>query len=139
MLPEFEAEFYAIDQNRTESVEDHFYRLYSSYEKVTQQQGMLNLHVMKEETARDRFISQLYDVTIQRLFEEKVIDNPELSILAASAYALNMANERPQPKMNIDTSNVGAFIRSFNRCFLPGCTPQHSCFLRGCPTQHSRF
>lgn len=50
---------------------------------------MLNLQAMKEDTVRVLFISQLNDVTIQRLLEENVIDKPELCVLAASDYARN--------------------------------------------------
>lgn len=57
---------------------------------------MQNLQVMAEETVRDRFISQLNDIVIQHLLEEKVIDNPSLSVLATNDYALCWAN--PSPK-----------------------------------------
>lgn len=50
MLPDLEAELYAIPQNSREPVDDYIYRLYAIYEKVTQQQLMQNLQVMAEAT-----------------------------------------------------------------------------------------
>lgn len=45
-------------------------------------------------------------MTIQRLLEEKVIDNPDLSVLTASGYTLHLAKIRPQPKSNQWAANV---------------------------------
>lgn len=47
---------------------------------------------MAEETVRDLLISELKEGVIQQLLEEKAIDNPSLSMLAASDYALRMVN-----------------------------------------------
>lgn len=66
------------------------------------------MQIMAETTVRDRFITQLNDVTIQRLLEEKVNDNPDMSVLAASDYALPSAERKPQPKVNQRTAAVYA-------------------------------
>lgn len=86
-MPDLQAEFYAIQQNDRES-EDYFFHLYAIYEKIIHQQWEQGLLVMAEKTVWDSVISQLQDVTIQKFLEEKVIDNPELSVLAASDNAL---------------------------------------------------
>lgn len=57
---------------------------------------------MAEAKVRERFISQLNDVTIQRLLEKKVTDNPDLSVLTASDNTLRWV------KMNVDTATMNA-------------------------------
>lgn len=57
---------------------------------------------MAEAKVRECFISQLNDVTIQRLLEEKVTDNPDLSVLTASDDTLRWV------KMNVDTATMNA-------------------------------
>lgn len=57
---------------------------------------MLIQHLMKVETVRDQFTKQLNDIIVKRLLEEKVIDKPGLSILAAIDYALRQANKSPR-------------------------------------------
>lgn len=57
--------------------------MYTTYEKIAKLQRIQNLHPTAGETVRDPFVSELNDVTIQLLPEEKVID-PNLSVLATS-------------------------------------------------------
>lgn len=65
------------------------------YETITQQQQEQVRQFLTEEAVRDWFISQLNDRPIPRLLEEKVRDNPELSVLAASHYVLSWQTRRP--------------------------------------------
>lgn len=91
--------FYVIRQKNIEVVDDYIVALYVIFEMITKRKWLQNLQTMAEETVRRRFIVLSYDI-IKWLSEEKVIDNPKLSMTAANRRALRWEIKSTQSKLN---------------------------------------